>query len=32
MLLTTVKPKLTTQGRASTFIAGQKKPLASANP
>lgn len=32
MLLTTVKPKLTTQGRASTFIAGQKKPLTAANP
>lgn len=32
MLLTTIKPKLTTQGRASTFIAGKKKNLATANP
>lgn len=32
MLLTTVNPKLTTQGRASTFIAGQKKSLAQVKP
>ena len=32
MLLTTEKPKLTTQGRASTLISAQKKPGTTAKP